>query len=196
MVVALMLAVALGQDAQPSATAATPDRCEFLRAVLVAGWPSEPPEAQNAFFLDPQTRERPVFFEEDGRTRATVDAAFVADTFGPLDPEEAQALAPYLDEFIPYFQLTPPTKVDCEFPDLRVMPAQTSVIGAEDNQESLQFPRISLGEPMFSADGRFAIGGYTYSFAPYRWAFDDCLFEAVEGRWRIVECMVMPLDRQ
>gem|GEM_PF-5759515 len=83
----------------------------------------------------------------------------------------------------------------CEFTDLRVTAAAISREGLLDKQDSLQFPRISLGEPMFSADGRFAMGGYAWSFVPYNWMQDDCLFERVDGEWRIVQCPLYPLDR-
>ena len=191
MIASLVVVGALGlAQANP-----VPDRCEFLRAVLVAQWPLEAPGTKETFYLDQQTRERPIFLESDGTTPVVADAAFVAELFGALDPDELQAIKPHLDEFASYFETGTSTAMRCEFPDLRVTPAAVSREGLLDDQDALQFPRISLGEPMFSADGRFAMGGYAWSFVPYRWMQDDCLFERVDGEWRIVECVLYPLKR-
>ena len=189
MLVALVFASSMGIGAQDSAPS-TSRECEVLRAVLIANWPLEPPGTNSLFYLDPQTRERPIFLEGDHAagdeiTERVVDAQFVTHVFSSLDIEVAAGL-------VPYFAERPSREISCTFEGLRVTPASSSLLDSLHRQDALQYPRISLSQPVFSRDGRFAIGGYAWSFVPYAWAQGDCLLERVEGDWQIVECMRFP----
>ena len=182
MIAAFVVASVFGSGAQDADQVSAPDQCELYRAVLTAQWPLEPPESRDVFYLDPLSRERTVYYNDDDGSQVVADAAFVVELLPQLDANTAKDLASY-------FRPGPSTRIACDFANFRVTWAASSFGHYDGDQESLQFPRISLSEPVFSNDGRYAIGGYAWSFFPGRWAMDDCLFERVGGAWRMVACV-------
>ena len=71
--------------------------------------------------------------------------------------------------------------------------ASVSLTDQLESQEQLPYPYMAVTQPLFSSDGRYAMVGFTWSFMPYRWYEDHCLYENAEGHWGIVECAFHPL---
>jgi hypothetical protein len=185
MLVTLSMAAVLSVGEPDGQTiSATSVECEFLNALLIAEWPSEPPGQNSTFYLDPEGAERPVSTGEAG-DQAAGAAEFLAEIFPRLD-------RPTVLELSGYFGLGPDYHVGCEFSGVRLTPASDSMRDNLLSQEGLQYPRIAVSRPTITADGRFALGGYQWNFVPDYGFADHCLFERIEGEWRIVDCIFHP----
>jgi hypothetical protein len=187
---ALLMAALLvsGETSPRLPVQSTPEECEFLHALLIANWPPEY-KRRSTLNLDRWGHDRPQFFEDSGGLPVLADSAFVREFFPQLGDETAS-------EFAAYFAVGPDYQVDCTFDDLPIRPAVDTLRGREGPaaQVTLKFPRISITQPIFSADGQYGLGGVQWSFVAGYWFFDHCLFNRTRGEWRIVECLHNPVD--
>ena len=187
---ALLMAALLvpGEASSTLPVQSTPAECEFLRALLIANWPPEY-ERRSTLNFDAWGHDRPQFFDDSAGPPVLADSAFVREFFPQLDVERAS-------EFAAYFAVGADYQVDCAFDDLPIRPAADTLRGRASPaaQDTLEFPRISVTQPMFSADGQYGLGGVQWSFVAGRWYSDHCLFNRTQGEWRIVECVLNPVD--
>lgn len=176
--------LALGEP-EGQSTRATPVECEFLNALLAAEWPAEPPGRNSTFYLDPEGIERGVLINGEGDQGVGL-ADFLLERFPQLDRPTAAELSEYS-------ATGPRYHVACNFTGARLTPASSSLLDNLLTQDRLQYPRIAVSQPLITADGRYALGGYQWNFVPDYGFQDHCLFERLEDEWRLIDCIVHPL---
>ncbi|MGV9006716.1 MAG: hypothetical protein ACOH1H_08280 [Brevundimonas sp.] len=110
----------------------------------------------------------------------------LVDSLVELFPQLDRPLA---EELAGYFTTSPNYRVACAFTGFPLTQASSSLRDNLLSQDRLQYPRMAVSQPLITADGRYAMAGYEWSFFPGRGYSDHCLFERKEAEWRILSCV-------